>query len=184
MTYLDFTRKRKCAGTNEHGLPCRMPPKTGNAWCWFHDPETEQERFEARSLGGSSGSRVVSKDEIVAMLAEAETLETLQDIRSMIGFEIARLRSRSMGSNRPVSIAESTALKQWAALAVTVWEREALIVIMDHQRMIEARQEQLALDRGIGFVGIAEQLKSKLLVSTTVDIIDGEAKEIEEDQEE
>ena len=40
-----------CRGKNEGGGPCGAPLKKGRDWCWFHDPDSKDERKEARRRG-------------------------------------------------------------------------------------------------------------------------------------
>ncbi len=49
--------EHRCDGTNEDGTPCRARPGAGSRYCFFHDPNKEQERHEARQRGGRNRNR-------------------------------------------------------------------------------------------------------------------------------
>ena len=42
----------KCNWTTTEGLPCDSDALAGKELCWFHDPEIEADRQEARRRGG------------------------------------------------------------------------------------------------------------------------------------
>jgi len=48
---VEVATERRCAGETVDGEPCLAQP-TASGWCWFHDPEREESRQEARRKGG------------------------------------------------------------------------------------------------------------------------------------
>ncbi len=41
-----------CEALNASGMPCSMPPLTGEQWCWSHHPDQRAARHDARIRGG------------------------------------------------------------------------------------------------------------------------------------
>jgi len=48
-------KPRTCQGNKKTGEKCRAAATPGSQYCFFHDPEREQERKEAQSSGGRHG---------------------------------------------------------------------------------------------------------------------------------
>ncbi len=49
---------KPCKGTNERGEPCSAPRVEGREYCFWHDPDTANERAAARKLGGLNRRQV------------------------------------------------------------------------------------------------------------------------------
>ena len=47
--------KRTCKAETKAGEPCRAAAMPDSVFCFFHDPEREEERREAQSAGGRNG---------------------------------------------------------------------------------------------------------------------------------
>jgi len=44
--------RRACQALNEEGEPCQQPPRRSGEFCFWHDPESQEQAREARRLGG------------------------------------------------------------------------------------------------------------------------------------
>jgi len=44
--------ERRCQAKNSEGKPCSAQPTSTSDYCFWHDPDREEERIEARSKGG------------------------------------------------------------------------------------------------------------------------------------
>ena len=44
--------KRPCKARTKDGTECQTPALAGSDFCFFHDPDKADERFEARAAGG------------------------------------------------------------------------------------------------------------------------------------
>ena len=65
---------RSCFATKADGTPCHAPPRSGSQFCFFHDPEVEEERTAARRAGGAERSQprtVLPRDSADAALGNA-----------------------------------------------------------------------------------------------------------------
>ena len=46
-----MSEKRRCQGVSGQGEPCKAPPMKGSGYCYFHNPETLEQR---RAIGGNT----------------------------------------------------------------------------------------------------------------------------------
>lgn len=96
----------------------------GSAWCFFHDPETQQEASEARRLGGLRRRR----EGTVAGAYDFQGLGSVLEIRRILeiavsdtlGLENSVARNRTLGS-----------LAQSALRALEVGELEARLEALE-----------------------------------------------------
>ena len=115
---------KACDGINERGEPCGAPSMVGSAWCFFHDPETQQEASEARRLGGLRRRR----EGTVAGAYDFQGLGSVLEIRRILeiavsdtlGLENSVARNRTLGS-----------LAQSALRALEVGELEARLEALE-----------------------------------------------------
>jgi hypothetical protein len=74
-----------CEALNASGLPCQMPPLTGEQWCWSHHPDRREAAHDARKRGGlhSRGSDTTpapTELDVASLPGRFEVLEhTLRD---------------------------------------------------------------------------------------------------------
>jgi hypothetical protein len=72
--------KRTCKGTNERGEACAQAPGSDRDYCFWHDPELEKEREEARRAGGIARRRELVLREVYGI----EGADGLADAGRMI----------------------------------------------------------------------------------------------------
>ena len=66
-----------CQATTKDGKPCAAPVQTGKAYCFQHDPETEQAAAEGRAKGGQTRA-----DQLTG--AVVPTLTTAEAVRDYL----------------------------------------------------------------------------------------------------
>ena len=80
-------RKRLCKATTKDGPGCQTSAMPGSDFCFFHDPDKADERFEARAAGGR-------QNRMKTLSADAPDLkvESCQDVVSLISETINQVR--------------------------------------------------------------------------------------------
>jgi hypothetical protein len=104
--------KRTCRQIKANGERCRAAPLRDSEYCFMHDPSREQERDEARRLGGLRRRREKS----VALVYQWLGLRSVQQIRRVL--EVAVVDTLAQ-DNSP---ARSRALAYLASLALKALE--------------------------------------------------------------
>lgn len=95
---------RRCQALASDGAPCRAAPMRDAAYCFWHDPEREEDATEARRLGGLRRRREKALSGAFAFggLATIEDSRRLLEIAMLdaLGLEnsIARVRALIAGS--------------------------------------------------------------------------------------
>ena len=80
----------RCNGITKQGKPCKATSQSTSTFCFFHDPEKEGERAEARKQGGRTrkyidiselpkGKALSDADNILASLEKTWKATTLLD---------------------------------------------------------------------------------------------------------
>ena len=103
---------RVCEAVGESGVPCGATPMHGASYCFWHNPETQQEATEARRLGGLRRRREAT----VAGAYEFDGLASVSHIRRLL--EVAVTDTLSLEN----SIARSRALAYLAQVALKTLE--------------------------------------------------------------
>lgn len=62
----------KCKATRSDGEPCRAPAQEGREYCFFHDPDREEDRITASRTGGLRRRRRPAKIPTAAELDPEE----------------------------------------------------------------------------------------------------------------
>ncbi len=101
-----------CIFVKPEGERCRSAPMRESDYCFWHDPEHEQEAADARRLGGLRRRR----EKTVSGAYDIEGLETVEQIRRVL--EIALLDSLGLEN----SISRSRALAYLAQVSVRLLE--------------------------------------------------------------
>jgi hypothetical protein len=101
--------KRRCDGITEGGAPCLATPMSDSAYCFWHDPETQQQAADARRLGGQRRRR----EAVVAETFGVEGLETVPQIRRLLDVAVGDTLSleNSVARNRTLAYLVQIALK-------------------------------------------------------------------------
>ena len=92
---------RKCLSLTDQGSPCRAAPGLGSDYCFWHDPEHQNEAAEARRLGGMRRRR----ESTIVGAFEVGDLDSVDDLRRLLqiavldtlGLENSIARSRTLG---------------------------------------------------------------------------------------
>ena len=92
--------ERYCKALNENGEPCRQRPFVGRELCFWHDPEFEKEREEARRAGGVNRRREQTL-KAVYELFRVSTIEDLQRLLEIGGLGLLALEN-SVQRNRAI----------------------------------------------------------------------------------
>ena len=71
---------RTCKQVKDDGSRCQAPPLQESDLCFWHDPATQKDAQQARSLGGANRR----KEQTLATVYEVEGLETVQQIRRLL----------------------------------------------------------------------------------------------------
>jgi hypothetical protein len=101
-----------CDANGDGGAPCSAPRMHGASFCFWHNPETQQEAAEARRLGGLRRRREAT----VAGAYEFEGLASAAHVRRLL--EVAVTDTLSLEN----SIARSRALAYLAQVAMKTLE--------------------------------------------------------------
>jgi hypothetical protein len=107
---------RRCQDFRSDGRPCGAPPMRDNPHCFTHAPETEEERADARRLGGLRRRR----ERTLVGAYELAGLASVPDIRRL--FEIALLDTLALDN----SIARSRTLVAIGSAAARLYETSEL----------------------------------------------------------
>jgi hypothetical protein len=101
--------KRRCDGITEGGAPCLATPMSDSVYCFWHDPETQQQAAEARRLGGQRRRR----EAVVAATFGVEGLETVPQVRRLLEVAVGDTLSleNSVARNRTLAYLVQMALK-------------------------------------------------------------------------
>ena len=79
--------KRPCKARTKDGTECQTPALAGSDFCFFHDPDKADERFEARAAGGRQNRmKTLSAD------APDIQVESCQDVARLISTTINQVR--------------------------------------------------------------------------------------------
>lgn len=79
--------KRPCKARTKEGTECQTPALAGSDFCFFHDPDKAEERFEARAAGGRQNRmKTLSAD------APDVKVESCQDVVRLISETINQVR--------------------------------------------------------------------------------------------
>jgi hypothetical protein len=99
---------RRCAAVRPDGRPCNAPPLRDNPHCFWHAPDTEEERADARRLGGLRRRR---ERTLVGAYA-LSGLGSIPDIRRVLDvalFDTAALDNSIARTRALVAIASTAA---------------------------------------------------------------------------
>jgi len=79
--------KKPCQAKTKDGEPCRTPALAGSDFCFFHDPDRADERFEGRAAGGR-------QNRMSTLSADAPDVqvETCQDVARLLSATINQVR--------------------------------------------------------------------------------------------
>lgn len=79
--------KRPCKAMTKDGSPCQTPALAGSDFCFFHDPDKAEERFEARAAGGR-------QNRMATLSADAPDVkvESCQDVVRLVSDTINQVR--------------------------------------------------------------------------------------------
>lgn len=117
-------RKRACAHQGKDGLPCGATPQVDRPFCFWHDPERQEEAAEARRLGGLRRKR----EHAVAGAYDFQGLASVEQLRRVL--EIAILDTLALDNgvarNRTLGSLAMTALK-----ALEVGELEVRVAALE-----------------------------------------------------
>ena len=79
--------KRPCKARTKGGTECQTPALTGSDFCFFHDPDKAEDRFEARAAGGRQNRmKTLSAD------APDVQVESCQDVVRLVSETINQVR--------------------------------------------------------------------------------------------
>jgi len=171
VTEFNFERKT-CEAMTVEGTHCRAHPMDdGSGLCVAHNPAVDEDRKQWTRKGGKATRKRKIYAEVVdprlmRIIVDGQLdmpLETLDDLKAFAAVEVSRLKERSL--DKPPTIAESTLIRLWIETLIKLWERGAILDMRDQVLIIEARQEQLALDKGITFTGDAKMQLGSILLS-------------------
>ncbi len=84
--------RRACQALNEESEPCRQPPLRSAEFCFWHDPESEEQAREARRLGGLRRR----KEATLGGVYDFEGLGSTSDIKRLLEiavFEVLQLEN-------------------------------------------------------------------------------------------
>ena len=100
---------RGCDGINEGGQPCGATVRRDSRYCFFHDPETQQEVAEARRLGGLRRRR----EGTVLGVYDFEGLRSTEQIRRILEIAVIDTLSldNSVARNRTLGTLVQTGLR-------------------------------------------------------------------------
>jgi hypothetical protein len=131
---MNLSLRRTCKANNHRGEACRQAPLADKEFCFWHDPENEQDRQQARHLGGLNRKRE-------ATLAEVYDLGGLDTVAALRRFlEVAMYATLGLDNgvqrNRTI-IAAVTA----AARLLEVGELEARIEAIEAVMEPEVRRK-------------------------------------------
>jgi len=104
---------RPCKARRDDGEPCQATPQREADFCFWHDPEHEQEAAEARRLGGQRRRR----ERVVSGAYDFEGLASVLSIRRLV--EVAVLDTLGLEN----SIARARALAYLAQVATGLLEK-------------------------------------------------------------
>jgi hypothetical protein len=79
--------KRPCKSMTKDGAPCQTPALAGSDFCFFHDPDKAEERFEARRAGGRQNRMKTLPAEMPDV-----NVESCQDVVRLISETINQVR--------------------------------------------------------------------------------------------
>lgn len=85
----------KCAAQLEDETKCKAPAMKGRRFCFFHDPEKEAHRAEARLAGGKQRARDRERTAPRGRIlpgADPVTLATKEDAQALIRLTIDQMR--------------------------------------------------------------------------------------------
>ena len=104
---------QRCKATNARGSPCGQRPVSERAYCFWHDPDLEQERREAVRLGGQNHRR----EQTLSTIYDVDGISTAEDIKRYIEIGLKGLLALEN------SIARDRALISGGGTALDAYER-------------------------------------------------------------
>ncbi len=82
-----MAKNQRCKATKADGTACRASSLPGSKYCFFHDPDREEERQAGRRAGGQTGRAAALPSD-----TEFVDLKTPADIVGLLGDTINRVR--------------------------------------------------------------------------------------------
>lgn len=83
--------KPRCCQTSKNGNPCQADPQTGKPYCFFHDPEQQQQRAAARKHGGEVRSHGAEQKTFLPPNLPIKSLKTPSDVAELLNETIIQL---------------------------------------------------------------------------------------------
>ena len=122
---------RRCQATNARGGPCAQRPVSDRPYCFWHDPELEQERRDAVRLGGQNHRR----EQTLTTIYDLEGIDDLDEIRRYM--QIAQMGNlaldNSVQRNRSI-VAGAMALLQLYEKTVLAKQLQQVETVVDQRK--------------------------------------------------